>query len=193
MIESWNEDRTGWAVFGDDIDPDTGESSLRFRLGRSLDGRPLVVNGGIVESDACATFLMLNPSKATAFKVDQTINKDMLFGRLWGCDVMQAVNIHPLRSTDPDGLYSWTRRVSASEWQAIHEQNLEQIRLACVGAKFVIAAWGKHGAHLLQGKAVREFCASQSIKLWHLGLNNDGSPKHPLYRPLATEPQEWTL
>lgn len=186
MIDQWSEDRTGWARFSDD-------ETLRFRLGRSLDGRPLVVHDGIVESDACATFLMLNPSIASAFINDPTITRGMGFATAWGCDVYQAVNIHPLRSTDPDGLYGWTRSISAAWWQEIQDINFEQIRLACVGAKRVIAAWGKHGAHLLQGKAVREFCAAQGIRLHHLGLNKDGSPKHPLYLKGGTEPQEWTL
>lgn len=186
MIESWNEDHTGWALFSDD-------ETMRFRLGRSLDGRPLVVHDGIIESDACAVFLMLNPSIASAFINDPTIKRGMGFAAAWGCDVYQAVNIHPLCSTDPGCLYSWTRGLSATDWRAIQDQNMEQIRLACVGAKRVIAAWGKHGSHLLQGKAVREFCAAQGIALHHLGLNKDGSPKHPLYLLGGTEPQEWTI
>lgn len=186
MIEQWSEDHTGWALFSDD-------EKLRFRLGRSLNGEPLVINGGIVESDACAVFLMLNPSKANAFKPDPTVKRGMGFARSWGCDVYQAVNIHPLRSTDPDGLYRWTLETAAGDWNEIQRQNLEQIRLACVGAKIVIAAWGVHGAHLAQGRAVREFMRGDSITLHHLGLTKAGYPKHPPYLLGGTEPQEWTL
>lgn len=185
MIEEFNSDHTGWALFSDD-------EKLRFRLARSLDGQPLVVNGGIVEGDACATFLMLNPSVASAFINDPTIKRGMAFATAWGCDVYQAVNIHPLRSTDPEGLYGWTRSLSATDWRMVQEQNLEQIRLACVGARRVVAAWGTHGVHLLQGQAVREFCASQGIILSHLGLTKDGYPRHPLYLKGGTEPQEWS-
>lgn len=186
MIDEYNDDRTGWARFSDD-------RTMRFRCARSLDGRPLVVNGdGIVESDACAVFAMLNPSVASAFHNDPTVKRGMGFSKAWECDVYQAVNIYPLMSTDPSALYGWTRRTSAEDWRVIQKQNLEQIRWACVGAKYVIAAWGTHGAHLLQGQAVREFMECDGVLLSHLGLTKDGYPKHPLYIKGGTAPQRWS-
>jgi hypothetical protein len=188
VIDQYSDDHRGWARFSDDM-------TMRFRLARSLDGRQLVVHedAGLVESDAKATFLMLNPSVASAFINDPTIKRDMGFGISWGCDVLEAVNIHPLRSTDPAGIYTWTRATSAIEWGEIQRVNNEQIRLACVGAKYVIAAWGTHGMHMAQGRAVREFCAVNGIRLHHLGLTKDGHPKHPLYLKGGTAPQEWSV
>lgn len=77
----------------------------------------------------------------------------------------------PVSPVSKRGTAGYTGRGWAADWEAIQAQNLEQIRLACVEAKRVVAAWGRHGSHLLQGKAVREYCAARSIKLHHLGLN----------------------
>jgi hypothetical protein len=185
VIDQHTTDGTGWARFSDD-------DKLRFRLARSLDGTRLVVNGpGIVESDGSAVFVMLNPSTATAFANDPTITRGFGFARSWGCDVYEAVNIWPPRSTDPAGLHTWTRELSSGDLAEIHRLNLEQIRLACIGAKYVIAAWGVHGAHLFQGRKIREFMQRESIILSHLGLTKDGYPKHPLYLRADTQPQEW--
>lgn len=184
MIDEVSPDGLGWARFSDDM-------TMRFRLARSLDGTPLVVNGGIVESDKCVTFAMLNPSTASAFRDDPTVKRGMSFARALGAGVYQAVNIHPVRSTDPQGMYDWCR-MPADQWSAVQRLNNEEIRLACVGA-MVIAAWGTHGAYLAQGNAVREFLRGDSKPLYHLGLTKDGHPRHPLYIKGGTEPQEWIL
>lgn len=183
MIDEYNDDRTGWARFSDD-------RTMRFRLARSLDSKPLEIEGGIVAADLCVTFAMLNPSKADAFKPDPTVTRGMSFARAFGADVYQAVNIHPVMSTDPDGMYEWAN-MPAPEWREIQRINNEEIRLACVGAK-VIAAWGTHGAFMAQGNAVREFLQREGKPLFHLGLTKHGHPKHPLYLKGGTEPQLWS-
>lgn len=181
MIDEYNADRTGWARFSDD-------RVMRFRLARSLDGRPLVVNEpGIVEADRCVTFALLNPSVADAFRLDPTVTRCCGFASALGADVVQIVNANALRSTDPRELYKLTHGLRGDD-----ASNNRQIVLACTGAYRVIAGWGKHGALGNRGDVVRSLLAEQGIGIYHLGINKDGSPKHPLYLKGDTAPQEWS-
>lgn len=181
MIDEYNEDKTGWARFSDDM-------TMRFRLARSLDGRPLVVNApGIIESDRCVTFALLNPSVADAFRPDPTVKRCCGFALALGADVVQITNANALRSTDPSNLYKLTDGMRGDD-----AANNREIVLACTGAFRVIAGWGKHGALGNRGDVVRRMLAAEGIRLHHLGLNNDGSPKHPLYLKGGTIPVEWS-
>jgi hypothetical protein len=180
VIEQWSTDRRGWARFSDDM-------TMRYRLARSftpfspeverLNGSPRVV------------FLLLNPSIADAFQLDPTVKRCVAFATSWGADVVEVVNIFALRSTDPNELYKRTWGLRGD-----HQDNDREIVAACTGAFRVVAGWGKHGALDHRGRTVRTLlCHHHGIKLHHLGLNQDGSPKHPLYIRGGTEPQEWTL
>lgn len=188
MIDDVNGTGTQWARFSDD-------RKLRYRLVRALSEVPIAhLPAGATSCDGRRiVFVMLNPSTADAFILDPTVKKCVKFATAWGAEVVEVVNIFPLRSTDPEGLYEWTRSMSATEWADAILENSTQILSACRGADRVVAAWGKHGAHLLQGSAVRDLCRSNGIKLHYLDLNKDGSPKHPLYIKGGTEPKEWTI
>lgn len=190
MNESVNNDGTGWARFSDCM-------TLRYRLARSCfgaqGGEPPPWDVSPTFSRNRVVFIMLNPSTADAFILDPTVRRCMKFAQADKADVLEVVNIFPLRSTDPAALYTWTRSLPGPAWEAINAANNAQIVAAAAGARLVIAAWGRHGAHLMQGTTVRELCHKHDIKLYHLGLNKDGSPKHPLYIKGGTEPKEWTL
>ncbi|HWN72051.1 MAG TPA: DUF1643 domain-containing protein [Haliangium sp.] len=191
MIDEFNGRLTGWARFSDC-------RTMRFRLARSLTSSSLlVVDGSVVLIDHAlggphenvpvrsTVFCMLNPSKADAFRPDNTVTRGMGFASRWGCQLYEAVNIEPFRSTDPKGLYTWT------DSDRNHEENLQHILSACRHATIVIASWGVHGEHRGRGRQVRTFLADHGIRLHHLGLTKDGHPKHPLYLKADTEPTEW--
>ena len=58
----------------------------------------------------------------------------------------------------------------------------------------VICAWGAHKAAPPQAAEVLRIirmCGRGSL-LYQLGLNKDGSPKHPLYIAASTRPQRFT-
>lgn len=191
MIDQFSEDGTGWARFSDDM-------TMRYRLGRALNGRPITTawseigGDGSVVTDAFmkpivrVTFLMLNPSTADAFKVDPTIKRCMAFARAWGADVLEVANIFALRSTDPGALYKLAHGQRGDDMDAT-----SQMLDACRGAARVVAGWGTHGALDHRGVIVRDLLLSHDIRLCHLGQNKDASPKHPLYLKGGTEPQEW--
>jgi hypothetical protein len=193
MVDDVNNDNTGWARFD-------SERKNRYRLARTLGGISYEEASKIdgIESLRHAlsrrvVFVMLNPSTADAFKLDSTVVRCVSFAASWGAQALEVVNLFALRSTDPAALYSWTKSMSPSEWALENSPNLTAIMSACRGAERVIAAWGKHGALLAQGSYVRTILKSDGIKLYHLGLNKDGSPKHPLYLKGSTEPKEWTV
>ncbi len=176
MIDQFSADRTGWARFSDDM-------TMRYRLGRSLTGEPFET----LPRSMVVVFALLNPSKADAFIVDPTANRTISFARAWDATGVEIVNIDAYRATDPNELYklTWGRRGDDHE-------NDTQILDACTGAYRVVAGWGKHGALDHRGEVVRNLLSAHGIKLHHLGLNKDGSPKHPLYLKGGTAPQEWS-
>lgn len=186
MIDDFNADGTGWARFSDD-------RTMRYRLARSLPLAPgvhfpiTVGETGAVVGSRRVAFLLLNPSAADAFRLDPTVKRCVAFAISWHADVIEVVNIFALRSTDPNALYR-----SAHGFRGDDRAADEQILLACMGAYRVVAGWGKHGALDHRGHAVRGRLQDVGIRLHHLGLNKDGSPKHPLYLKGGTEPQEWT-
>jgi hypothetical protein len=55
-------------------------------------------------------------------------------------------------------------------------------------ASLIICAWGKDGSHMSRGREVVKFLKAENVKLFHLGLNTNGTPKHPLYLLKTTEP-----
>jgi hypothetical protein len=189
MIDEYSTNGTGWARFSDD-------KLRRYRLARSLTTLPLTVDGtnGYVMTLGGSparrvVFAMLNPSRADAFRLDNTVARCVKFAQLWGADVLEVVNLFAHRSPYPDDLKTVLDRGAGKE-------NDEAILEACRGASRVIAAWGKGGEMWGRADAVRVLLADAGVRLEHLGLTNDGRPKHPLARgkhfiPYTMEPQPW--
>lgn len=189
MIDQYSDDGTGWARLSTNL-------AMRYRLGRVV-GKvrdPQTVTGawrqwanGHAPLWTRVVFVMLNPSTADAFVLDPTIKRCVSFTRSWGADALEVVNIFSLRSTDPGELYKHTWGFRGDD-----PSNDQSIVAACTGAIRVVAGWGRHGALDHRGDVVRKLLAARGVRLYHLGLNKDGSPKHPLYLKGGTEPQEWT-
>jgi hypothetical protein len=120
-------------------------------------------------------FIGLNPSTADETIDDPTIRRCIGFARTWGYGGLLMLNLFAFRATKPADMWkAWRRGVDiiggAENWVAAlqsyaKEQNCDRI----------IAAWGTHG--LGRGGEV----SKSWLALECLGLNVDGSPKHPLY------------
>jgi|SRR5262245_52103981 len=175
MIDDYSKNRTGWARFSDD-------KVMRYRLARSLTGAPLDRHSG-----GRCVFVLLNPSTADAFVLDPTVTRCISFARSWGYGVLEVVNIFALRATDPREL----RRVQVDR-RGDDPIATSQLLSACAGAARVVAGWGRHGTLSSRGNIIKATLRLNGVKLHHLGLNKDGSPKHPLYLKGDTEPKEWT-
>lgn len=118
------------------------------------------------------TFVMVNPSTADAENDDPTISKCIRFARSLGYGGLIVVNLFALRATDPRELYSAADPIGPENDLAIyHASNLTSV---------VIAAWGNHGT--LRDRDIhvmRNSLASREVRC--LGINKNGTPKHPLY------------
>jgi hypothetical protein len=197
MIDEYNDSRTGWARFSDDM-------VMRYHLGRLVSDRACEIGGEIVwpalQAGSAtphyleiACFLMLNPSDATAFKPDPTVTECVKFTRRWGYDITWVVNQHAFRSPYPTDLKK--RACGARGDDAI---NAEAILHACRQASIVIAAWGNDGTLDHRDVVVKRLLTEDGIRPHHLGLTHAGNPKHPLARgkhriSADQQPQEWTL
>lgn len=147
----------------------------RYVLWRHWGGAPLSV-----------AFLLLNPSTADAEKDDPTIRRCIRFAKRWGYGGLRIVNLFAWRSTDPRVLPGLKHPHSEP---GAPQRNDEAIFKALAETSFTVCAWGvwgsEHGADVRMLALLRE---TWKPKLRCLGKNSDGSPKHPLYLPLATVP-----
>lgn len=121
-------------------------------------------------------FVMLNPSTADAEKDDPTIRKCIGFAQRWGFDGMHVVNLFALRSTNPKSLYS--------HMDPVGPENDLFINAGALSAEKTIIAWGRHGTLHGRADAVLKLLQKNAGNRVHaLAMNNDGSPRHPLYVP----------
>lgn len=129
-------------------------------------------------------FAMLNPSTADAVVDDPTIRRCMGFGRSWGFDRLDVVNLFSLRSTEPKALYG---DASADGDPA----NIEAIADYARRAELTVCAWGAHGK--LRDRSAFVVCrlVNAGVSIHHLGLTKAGQPRHPLYLPGDLQPTPW--
>lgn len=163
---------------------------------RALTPSQLVLPDDIVTPITRVTFLMLNPSDASAFKPDPTWSKCCEFARAWNANICEAVNLHAFRSSKPKFLWAQSIGKRGDNWE-----NDAQILEACGGpCTRVIAAWGSDGDRDGRATQVRQLLHAAGITLHRLGvpLTDNGSPKHPLARgkhfiPLDTKAVVWNV
>jgi hypothetical protein len=150
----------------------------RYRLWREWDKRLPTI-----------CFLMLNPSTADEQANDPTITRcearavGSHYGRL------EVVNLFPWRATDPDQLEIAVNPIGpASKADGAIMDAIER-------SSMVICAWGAHRAAAPRAADVMHIIRITGYhgRLYHLGLNKDGSPKHPLYIAKAVKPKRFEL
>ena len=133
--------------------------------------------------DSYVQFIGLNPSTADETNDDPTIRRCIGFAKAWGFGAFCMTNLFGFRATDP--------RVMKAQQQPIGADNTNQIREIAEHAGIIIAAWGRHGLHIDRQAQVLDALQPWKSKLHHLGLNSDGTPKHPLYLRADTKPTLW--
>lgn len=121
-----------------------------------------------------ALWVGMNPSTATAHVDDPTIRREIEFTKRMGLNAYFKVNIMDYRATDPKRLLEIAEPRS--------ERNLEEILRLMDAAECVILAYGSIPAKLsIYAFDVRMLLAVSKSEALCLGVNKDGSPKHPLY------------
>jgi hypothetical protein len=120
-------------------------------------------------------WVMLNPSTADADIDDNTIRKCIYFTHREGFSRLHVVNLFAFRSTDPAAM------LALPEDEARGPENSCEVSFQARDADLIVCAWGVPG-----GKLIPEALWPYRGKCFHLGLNGDGSPKHPLYLAKTT-------
>jgi len=145
------------ATFSEDM-------SHRYTLYRYWDDRPKIL------------FVMLNPSTASHNINDATIRRLISFSKYWKAGGFYVGNLWTFRTPNPKELFS---QYAQSETVEIVEQNLFYLKEMAKDSACVVYAWGKDGAQFKKDKWLK----SNFPDGFHIKLNSDGSPAHPLYLP----------
>jgi len=149
----------------------------RYRLWREWDA-----------SRPALGFIMLNPSTADHQVNDPTITRCMQRALAGKYGRLEVVNLFPLRSTDPAGLQTHSAPLGRED--IANGAVMDAINRCSL----VICAWGAHKAAPARAAEVLRIvrmCGRGNL-LHHLGMNKDGSPKHPLYIAAKVQPQPFT-
>lgn len=149
------------ATFGDSLEH--GPQVYRYLLWRVWDpSKPIV------------TFVMCNPSTATAVILDNTVKKVIRFAKAWGYGGVYVVNLFAWRSTDPSKLVQVGPAV-------VGPGNDAAILGACNRAERVVVAWSGYATLFKRGAYVKQLLLDEGIRLYALELTISGDPWHPLY------------
>jgi hypothetical protein len=106
----------------------------------------------------------------------------MAFARSWGYREFVVVNLYAYRATDPSELRDVRDPVGA--------ENDAWIYAASARASKVILGWGNE-ADPVRAQAVVDILTVDNPVLYCLGVNKNGSPKHPLYLKGTSVPEVW--
>lgn len=132
--------------------------------------------------------LMLNPSTATHEVLDPTITGLVKRARAWGMGGVVVINLFAIRATDPKVMLRADEPVGPANDAIIEHVLRHEVALrGAVG----IAAWGAHGKHRGRDAEVLAIADSVGAPLHALHINDDGSPKHPLYIRHDIRPSPW--
>ncbi|MDH5798554.1 MAG: DUF1643 domain-containing protein [Paracoccaceae bacterium] len=128
-------------------------------------------------------FIMLNPSTATEFQNDPTVERCERRARALGFGSFRVTNIFAWRDTDP-------RKMRAAA-DPVGPDNDRHILEGCHWSEQIICAWGTHGDYMRRGFNVEQLLRGAGFQLFHLGLSKAGHPKHPLYISYSQKPEVW--
>lgn len=156
------------------IDP---QGVYRYRLTRDL----------LPDNERTMTFIMLNPSTATHEEDDPTIRRCMGFAERNGYGRLEVINLFSFRATSPKRLVSMAKE-DPSWLRPDPVDRMVRHVAATRPESRLVAAWGKRPSGMpkdIYEAAVERMASMAStefgVSLYCLGVNLDGSPKHPLY------------
>lgn len=116
-------------------------------------------------------FCLLNPSTADAVKDDRTITRCVGFAQDWEYSRLVVVNLYAYRTPNPDDLPNCSDPVGESNDKYI-------LKYAKDAALFVVG-WGTKIPTRIRQNDVLDMLRSYNIEVYALGVNDDGTPKHP--------------
>lgn len=117
-------------------------------------------------------FIMLNPSTADAYLDDPTIRRCLGFAKSGGHDGIIVINLYAFRSPNPKDLLQTQDPVGS--------ENDQHIANVLMRHKTVVCGWGSNAPPDRVGN-VMAILKQHNVNVLCLGMNKNGSPKHPLY------------
>lgn len=120
----------------------------------------------------------LNPSTADATRDDPTIRRCLTLARRLGCGELVVTNLFAFRATSPADM--------RAQADPVGPNNDMVIEAWAEVAKYVVVAWGTHGAFRDRHAEVTRMVQRIRPEVFCLGRTKDGYPRHPLYLPSAT-------
>jgi len=145
--------------------------TYRYALGRRVS-----------DASGRVLFCMLNPSVADEVQGDPTITRCIGFARRWGIGELVACNLYAFRATRPADL--WLAK------DPIGPLNDDAIQMWAASSSLIVCAWGNQRKATARAQQVVTQLRRVG-QIHHLGLTNNGSPRHPLYLRADTEPVLW--
>lgn len=124
-------------------------------------------------------FLMLNPSIGDHERDDPTLWKCMTIADREGYGGIYVANLFAFRSTDPKALELVSDPVGPDNDDCLRN-------IVRFGASCVVAAWGANKVGSREKDILDMF-----PRLYCLGRNRDGSPRHPCRLPNDTPIELW--
>lgn len=126
------------------------------------------------ETGPSALWIGMNPSTARADVDDPTIRWEWIYTQRWlNCTNYVKCNVFDYRATDPKDLL---------EVEPLSKENYRQISLHARTASHIICSWGKlHNSLRYSPEYVFSMLKRIGCDPMCLGMNSDGSPKHPLF------------
>lgn len=113
--------------------------------------------------------------------MDPTATKVKAFARDWGYTGYHMFNVGAGRATDP------------KDWRAMADpvgpENDDYLMMAAF-YPLVVVGWGNNAPPELVRRAA-SILTQRGAALWCLGVNANGSPKHPLYVPYSQQLRPW--
>ena len=125
-------------------------------------------------------FIGLNPSTASEITDDPTIRRVKKFAYGWGYGGVYMMNLFDQITSDPKKL-----EIPGTPQKYASRFNINDVWLKIIADKCqrIIFAWGSFKEAKEKGRKVTKFLTGYA-----LGINKDGSPKHPLYVKKDVEP-----
>src|SRR4051812_21766967 len=121
-------------------------------------------------------WILLNPSLGDRTELGDTARRCAEMAKRWGYGGIVIRNRFAYRAVDPKAL---------SSVHSPHGKDNEWFLERAIEDPITIAAWGSHPV----ARSARPL--PDNLRLWCVGINRDGSPRHPLHLPHGLTPRRW--
>lgn len=132
---------------------------------------------------AAIALIMLNPSRADHRQDDPTLRRCISLAQHWQFGRLTVVNLFAYCTASP--------KILQAAAQPIGSDNDQHILDACHTASQIVLAWGNGGTLHQRDQAVLKLLKPFRDRLYCIGHNQTGQPRHPLYVPRQTSLQRW--